>query len=432
MRNFVQLIYIARGNLFGKQKFAGRDPRLAIYMADHLMYYTAVMKKTLFAYIFKEIAVPFLLGMGVFTFVLLMGRLLRLADLVVAKGVPFSDILRLVVYLLPSFCLVTIPMAFLLAVLLAFGRLSGDSEITAMKACGVSLSGLLPPVLTFAALAYLTTTFITIYALPWGNTSFKKLLFDIVESRATLTIKEQVFNDAFPGMVLYVDRYLPDQNQISGVLIQDERNGGEPSTIFARSGVLIADPPSKTVRLQLRNGGIHRSQGKDCYRLMAFTTYDLSINLNQASHELSKNELDMTFAELRNNMQAPNQDARMLRDLKLEFQRRFSLPIACFVFALVGMPLGLQNQRSGKAGGFSISIGILLIYYVVLSAGKTLGEKGVVDPALAMWTPNLIFIAFGVYLFKKTNEEQRIALFDLLPQIAGYLRSRLGRRRGRP
>src|SRR5574340_988055 len=116
-----------------------RFPVPVLYFPPHLMYDAPVMKKTLHRYIFKEITVPFLLGMATFTSVLLMGRLLKLADLVVAKGVPLASILRMVFYLLPYFCLVTIPMAFLLAVLLAFGRLSADSEVTAMKACGVGL-----------------------------------------------------------------------------------------------------------------------------------------------------------------------------------------------------------------------------------------------------------------------------------------------------
>src|SRR6266540_1726410 len=174
------------------------------------MYYGAIMKKTLFKYMLKEIAVPFLLGIGVFTFVLLMGRFLKLADLVISKGVPLTDVLKLLLYIFPSFSLVTIPMAFLLAMLLAFGRLSSDSEITAIKSSGISLYGLLPPILTFAALASTLTTFITIYALPWGNTAFKSLLVEIVETRASLTMKEKVFNDDFPGLVIYVDSYRPE------------------------------------------------------------------------------------------------------------------------------------------------------------------------------------------------------------------------------
>jgi lipopolysaccharide export system permease protein len=389
------------------------------------------MKKTLYYYLFMEITVPFFLGMAAFTSVLLMGRLLKLADLVVAKGVPLTDILRMILYLLPSFCLVTIPMAFLLALLLAFGRLSSDSEINAMKASGVSLYGLLPPVLFFALLAYLATTFITIYALPWGNISFKKLLFDIVESRVTLSIKEKVFNDDFPGLIIYTDIYDPQKHTMTGILVHDERDPQESSTIFADNGIILADPVAKMLRVELKNGGIHKEFDKTGYRLIEFQDYSLSINLSQAPREMVKNELDLTFQELREGIRSPRTDPKMLLDMLLEFHRRFALPFACFVFSLVGVPLGIQNQRSGKASGFSLSIGVILIYYIILTAGKTLGEKGIVHPAVAVWAPNLILLAIGAYLFRKAAAEKMIPLFEILPTFAAWVMYKFDTIRGR-
>lgn len=400
----------------------GKIGASALYFTQFLMYHKSVMKKTLFLYICKEIAVPFILGMATFTSVLLMGRFLQLADLVVAKGVLFTDILKMVVYLFPFFCIVTIPMSFLLALLLAFGRLSGDSEITAMKSCGIGLNKMLPPVLTCALAAYLATTFITIYALPWGNSSFKKLLVTVIETRATLDVKEQVFNDDFPGLVIYVDHY--EDNVMSGILIQDERDQKEPSTIFAEKGMIIREPETKTLRLSLINGGIHRGTGTNAYRLLEFGNYDLSINLTQSTREVVKNELDMTFSELKEALRIHTQDNKERRDILIEFHRRFSLPFACFVFAFVGVPLGIQNSRSGKAAGFSTSIGVILLYYVVLSIGKTLGQKGILHPGLAVWTPDIVFLLIGIYLFRKTALEQTIPLLELIRALVAQARGR--------
>ncbi|HEY6873742.1 MAG TPA: LPS export ABC transporter permease LptF [Geobacteraceae bacterium] len=385
------------------------------------------MKKTLFFYICREIAVPFLLGMATFTSVLLMGRFLQLADLVVAKGALFSDILRMIVYLLPFFSMVTIPMSFLLALLLAFGRLSADSEITAMKSGGIGLYSLLPPVLSCALAAYLITTFITVFALPWGNTSFKKLLVTIIETRATLNLKERVFNDDFPGLVLYVDRYSSDRDSMSGILIQDERNPKEPSTIFAEQGIIERTPGTKSLRLSLKNGGIHRSIDTTGYRLLEFKDYELTINLAQSTKEMTKNELDMTFAELRESLHTHLTDDKERRDMLIEFHRRFALPFACFVFALVGVPLGIQNQRSGKAAGFSISIGVILVYYVVLSLGKTLAQKGIIYPAVAVWVPDIAFLLLGIYLFRMTASERTIPLIDLVRELLAWARGRKSR-----
>jgi len=432
--------------MFDKGIFAGLCPdipavsmmnckkkrRPALYFPTHLMYHTTVMKKTLSLYISREIAVPFLLGMATFTSVLLMGRFLQLADLVVARGVLFSDIIRMIVYLLPFFSMVTIPMSFLLALLLAFGRLSADSEITAMKASGMGLYSVLPPVLSCALLAYLATTFVTVYALPWGNTSFKQLLLNIIETRATLNLKERVFNDDFPGLVLYIDRYDKDKSSMSGILIEDERNPKEPSTIFAEQGMIERVPGTKALRLSLKNGGIHRSLDRTGYRLLEFNDYELTINLAQTAKEVTKNELDMTFAELREMLRTHTADDKERRDTLIEFHRRFSLPFACIVFALVGVPLGIQNQRSGKAAGFSVSIGVILVYYVVLSAGKTLGQKGLVHPAVAVWAPDVAFLLLGAYLFRKTALEQRIPLFDYARELVALARGMAYRRRSGP
>jgi len=387
------------------------------------MYHAEVMKKTLFLYICREIAVPFLLGMATFLSVLLMGRFLQLADLVVARGMLFTDVLRMILYLLPFFSMVTIPMAFLLALLLAFGRLSADSEVTAMKASGIGLYSLLPPVLSCALVAYIATTFVTVYALPWGNSSFKKLLLDVIETRATLNLKERIFNDDFPGLVLYVDRYSNTESTMSGILIQDERDPREPSTIFAESGVIERVPDTKSLRLSLKNGGIHRGLGTTGYRLLEFQNYELTINLTPSTKGVAKKEADMTLAQLREALRAPVIDDKLRRDTLIELHRRFSLPFACFVFALVGVPLGIQNQRSGKGAGFSISIGVILIYYVILSAGKTLGQRGVVHPAIAVWAPDIVFLLLGTYLFRKTAAEQGIPTLELARDLVSRARA---------
>ena len=142
------------------------------------MYYP-LMPFILYRYLAREVLSAFLLGLVIFTGVLLMGRMLKLADMVVSKGVPLADVLLLIAYLLPNFAIITIPMSLLLAVLLAFSRLSGDSEIIAIKASGISLYRILPPVLRFSSCTYLMTALTALYALPKGSTAFKELLYHV-------------------------------------------------------------------------------------------------------------------------------------------------------------------------------------------------------------------------------------------------------------
>lgn len=399
-----------------------------IYNPHTFVYHRASMTSILFRYIFKETAVPFVLGMAVFTFVLLMGRLLKLAEMVFAKGVPFLDVCRLILYMLPSFLLVAIPMAFLLAVLLAFGRLSTDSEITAMKAGGVGLGSLITPVFTFAVLVYAVTTFITVYALPWGNTSFKRFLYEVIESSAATTIKEKVFNDDFPGLVVYVDGYDQASHEISGILIHDERNPEEPMTIFASTGIIAATPEEKNVRLHLENGSIHRGIDPSGYRLVEFHSYDLHVDLRQNTRKDQLDEQDMTLKQLIANRDNRQNNEKLRRDIAIELHKRFALPFACIVFAMVGVPLGIQNQRSGRAGGFSAGILILMLYYMVMSAGKTIAEKEILPVSLAVWLPNFLFIALGIYLLRLAATERPFPLINRGQTLIREAREWLNRR----
>jgi lipopolysaccharide export system permease protein len=386
------------------------------------------MKKTLYAYVFKEIPPPFLVGMGAFTFVLLMGKFLKLAEMVVEKGVPLGNVLRMVLYLLPSFWLFTIPMALLLAVLLAFGRLSGDSEVTAMKSCGISLYGLLPPPLAFSSLACAACLAVTIWGVPWGNTSFKQLLMDIAQASAGVVVKEKVFNDAFPGLVIYADTLNPKGQTMGGVIIHDERDPREPATIFARSGAMLTDTRAHTMEFHLSDGSIHRGAPGGAYRMIDFQEYNLRVALGSGGPTLYRAEGDMTLDELVH--PAPIFDAKTRMTMLLEYHSRLALPFACIVFTLLAMPLGIQNRRSGKAGGFSLSIGVLLLYYIVLSAFRTLGDKALLAPFWACWSPNLIFLILGIYLFKKAAAEEPLPLAGLYPRLQKAV-SRLARRRTR-
>ncbi len=364
--------------------------------------------KRLHLYILREIAAPLILGLATFTAVLLMGRMLKLADMVITKGVPLGDVLLLVTYLLPYFAMFTIPMAFLLAVLLGFGRLSADSEVTAMKACGMSLSAMLPPVLLAALVAYLATTFMALYALPRGNTAFKELLQQVVENRINLSVKPQVFNDDLPGLVLYTDRFDERTGTMHGILVQDDRNRTTPTTIFARSGNLRHDQGRSMVILTLEQGNIQQLVQGKTFRQLGFDSYQLAVSLARAEKEIARNELDMDLGEIRRNLRSGGFSTKLMKDMQLEVHRRFALPFACFVFAVIGLPLGIQNQRSGKGAGFSVSIGVLLAYYIAFSAFRTLGEKDILHPALAMWLPNALFLAIGLLFFRQASEEQRI------------------------
>ena len=383
------------------------------------------MKRIFSLYIIREISSLFLLSMAVFTLVMLLGRLLKLTDLVITRGVPLADVGRMVVYLMPSLLVFTIPMAFLLAVLLAFGRLSADNEITVLKAGGISLMQLMPPVLVCGMVAMLMTLAASTQGVPWGNNAFKRLSFQVLRQNVALTIREKIFWDDIPGIVLYTDHYDEERHIIKGVIIHDGRDPKRPLTIFASSGTVGSTPNQQDICLVLHGGSIHAA-GKNEYRLVNFEQYVMTVTNPGKNGVIGSNEQDMTIDELRRQIAAPATKPEQRLKMQAELNARFAFPFAALVFAVVAMPLGMQNRRSGKSAGFSTSIAVLLAYYVLLSLLRTLAEKGTLPPGLALWLPNIIFLAVGWQLLRMASLEQSIipAIQDAFIRLTEKVRRR--------
>ena len=211
-------------------------------------------------YIWKELIAPFFLGLIIGTFLLLIDRIFDMMDLIINKGVPVYLVLNLFAYLLPSILVLTVPIGVLFSILVAFGRLSADMEIVALKACGVSPLRLLWPVLAFGVTATAVTGYLMIDALPRANYAFKSLVFDIVRTTASAGLKERVFNDTFGNFVIYVDEIATDQVGLRNVFVSDERKPDEQRFITAREGRLLSDEVNRRVTLRLLDGafGDHR------------------------------------------------------------------------------------------------------------------------------------------------------------------------------
>lgn len=384
------------------------------------MYYPSV-KRILSLYIIREISSLFLLGIVIFTLVLLMGRLITLTDLVVSYGVPLVDVSRMILYLIPSFLVFTIPMAFLLAVLLAFGRLSADNEIVVIKASGISLIQMLPPVIVCALVAMLLALGASTVGVPWGNSAFKELSVQVLKRNITATIREKTFWADIPGVVMYTDHYDEQNHALKGVIINDGRNTDQPMTIFAQSGVVTSVAGSQALQLSLHDGSIHIAGSAGLYRLVHFGEYSMTVGEKGNRSEISRNEPDMWLSELQRQIDDPATSAVNRLKMLAELHSRFTFPFASIVFAILAVPLGIQNRRAGKSGGFTISIIIILSYYVLMSVVRTLAERGVVPPAVALWIPNMIFFAMGWFFLRMASLEKSIPLFPL-KNILGYFR----------
>jgi len=366
------------------------------------------MRKTTSLYILKEILPIFLIGLMVFTVILLMDKILKLIELVVNRGASLSKMLMLFVFISPSFLIITIPIAVLLATLLTFGRLSSDSEVTAFKASGMSLYQLFIPVSVFALGTFLLTSFLVFYGLPWGNRGFKSTLFLIAQSKADIEIKERIFSDTFSGLVVYVDRVPIQGNRMEGILIYDEREKGNSSTIIAREGFLINNRENQEIILRLSDGDIHRYEPRlQTFQKISFDTYDLRLELAKTFMAIEKKlkDKEMSVDDIREKMKEVKRKGGDTIPYEVEIQKRYAIPFTCIVFALIGVPLGIQPRRSGRSYGFILSILILLAYYISVTVSEILAMRRTIPPLLAGWTPNLLFTGLAIYLFVKAANE---------------------------
>jgi lipopolysaccharide export system permease protein len=387
------------------------------------------MPRILHRYIFREVLVPFAFGLAVFTFILLIARLLKLIELVVTRGVPVMNILKLLTYIMPAFLEVTVPMAMLLAILVAFGRLSADSEMVALRSSGLSLYQLVPPVAIVVALATTATAALALHARPWGNRSLRSALFEIARTRATAGIKPQVFNDDFPGLVIYTEAVDATSDRLRHVMISDERDNVQHNTIFAREGVMISDPQTQAVTLRLRDGFIHTTDGRAGTEYQThFQFYDVNLDLRQmiaGARPRERDPKELTLGQLRRAIAAKRAAGLPFVPELVEYHRKFSIPFACIVFGLAAVPLGVQPVRAARSRGFAVSLVLIFIYYILLSVGQALAEHQLVPAALGLWLPNVVFGALGAYLFVQAAGERTLAQLQRLQDGLAGLRGKL-------
>ncbi len=375
------------------------------------------MHRIILRYIIREISQPFFLILFILTFVLLMGRILQLMDLMINKGISLFSVLKLILYLMPSFLVITIPVSLLISILIGLGRMSGDNEITVMKSSGLSLYQLVPPVAVIAAGAFIATALMGFFLVPGGNFATKTLLFEIARQKASIGIKEKVFNDDFAGLVLYADSIPVHGDFMEGIFIYDSRTAQEPMTIIANRGYLVSNPESLTVTLRLEKGSTH-TVGQDLqhYKKMEFSSYNINLDISQAGPAagggVTKDSREMSLTELAREIGKTSLPDRLRRELVLELNHKFTIPLSCLVFGILGIPLGIVRQRSGKSRGFVVGLCIVMIYYVLQLSGEALGETGRISPVIGAWGPNLILGILGIHILIKTAREEQVIPVD--------------------
>jgi len=354
-------------------------------------------------YIFAELVPPFFISLTGLCLVLLTKELLRLVELLVSKGVGLGAVIKVFLHLLPSFLVLTLPIAGIIASITAFGRLSFDKELIAMRASGLSLLRLSRPVLVFSCLIFGLTLALSQWGQPWTSVSLKKLALSLLRDKLTLALDNGVFNEPVPHMVIYVSdsRTGPSRR---GIFIADERNPLDRRVIVASDYTLLSDLGNSQVGLRLLNGTVHsRPHDLEQYHQVSFSTYDLKVSLDQSVYAAVE-ERPSREAVLAQLERTQWRDTGALRRL-MESYKDLAFPTAALIFGILGVPVGIVSKRSGRIGGFAVGVGIVIAYYVLNVLCEFFVTTLVLPPFAGAWLPNALFLVVTVVLFVRMNRQ---------------------------
>jgi LPS export ABC transporter permease LptG len=429
--------------------------------------------KILTRYVLKEMIGPTVLGFAFYTSIILMQKLFDMAGLIIKRSLAASAVGKLLLFLLPHIVVLTVPMSLLFGILIAVGRLSSDSEIVAMRALGISTRTIYRPVFFFSFTMFLLNLYLINFVMPEGNRQFVALQAELTMSAAENVVKPRVFHDQYENLMIYVNDVDPTTGQWKGVFVADNRTDTslDPTTpkemgreltapqdqddiaalshqgvgqrvIVARSGNLALIGPAKEIWMNLAGAETHIWDPRKADR------YDLTRNETQRillpsagstfdPSSLAKSFREMTLRELveqeRRFGRGQAETDRVARNMaRVEIHKKFAIPFACIAFGVIGLPLGITNRRGGKSSGFSLSIAIIVFYYVMINNGEQLAANGKVPAWLGMWAANILLLVAGIFLLRRANRDAGArSEGGLVSRVVGAMRRFLRRRRQR-
>lgn len=361
--------------------------------------------KILHRYLLAEVIPPYLVSLFAFSFVVVFQQFTKLADLVLAKGVPPLLVARLLLALFPAFLEVALPAALLLAVLLALGRMGADSETTAMRAAGVGMRGALPPIGILCLVTFLASLLVGSKGIPWGYGETRAVLAEVLALRAGAAAQEHAFREIAPGVILFPDRVSPDGTKMSGVFLSHAVAGSDGILIFARGGAFAAgNSAGGTPRLVLAQGELHDdSAGGGSYRHAAFQSLELHLPPPAASDGNGGTLKGLSYAGLLERAKKARGTQEETSAL-FHFHRRLALSVSCLAFGLLAVPIGFAQRARRKSPAFAITVALVLFFYLFRAAAGALELAAPRLSLVLLWAPDALGIAAAAWLVRSDGQ----------------------------
>ncbi len=357
-------------------------------------------------YIFREVLLTFLFGICAFSAVFIgSGTLFKIAKYITDYGASLQSVAKIFVLGLPKVVIWTFPMSMLLATLMTFGKLSGNSEITAMKSCGISFSRIAMPALVLGFIVSIGAVAFNEYVVPWANTAYRNVVYYEIEGNQGVKSQQHVIlkeiKDGNMQRLVYARLYDADSQTLQGITMQDFDEQGRVRHV---ENATYADYTNNV--WTMHDGMIYdiSAEEGESEHSVRFSTQVLPISANpkQIVRE-QKDPEELTMKELRAEINIMKSQYVNTNKLEAELYQRVSVPMASLIFALIGVPLGLQPTRNSSSAGFAMSIVIIFVYYALMTMGNALARSGAILPLIAVWIPNIVGIIAGFFLIRKAS-----------------------------
>lgn len=453
----------------------------------------------IYRHILKEHIAPFFYSIGVITFIFIMDLVIQLMDSILSKGLQPKVVLEVFALNLAWMVALSFPMAVLVSVLMAFGRLSADNEVTALKASGFNMYKMIVPSLMVSAIFCVGMIFFNNSILPESNHKTSVLMTDISRKKPAAFIQSGVIISDFQGYRILVEKLDPKTSDMENVIIYEENEkGGLPTTIFADRGKLEYVKDGDFLQFTLYDGETHQNDSEDPYKYFVAKFKKQIVSIKNTEHKLQRSkrsyrgdremnvemmqaridgkvkEMEQTkkkihgaiieqdsvlfpllnmnkpadeemyndcqpqimlechirnalgkqrraVREIERNLRIEHTQTKYISKYLVEIHKKYSIPVACLVFVLIGAPLGIKARAGGMGVGIAYSLAFFVIYWACLIGGETLSDKNLLPPWIAMWAPNLLVGAFGVYLLFSMVRETTFVSYRWLGRIGEKL-----------
>lgn len=355
-------------------------------------------------YIFREVCKAFLFGICAFSAVFIgSGTLFKIAKYITDYGASLSAVVKVFVFGLPSVVMWTFPMSMLLATLLTFGRLSSSSEITAMKSCGIGFFRIAMPAILLGFLVSIVAILFNEHVVPWANTAYRNVVYYEIQGNSGANSQDHIIlKDIKDGQIqrlLYARRYDADSQSLQSITLQEFDGAGKVSHV---ENAEYAEFTGK--EWVMHNGMLYDISDGESEHTLRFNTQVLPINASprQIVRE-QKDPEELTMKELKAQIRIMKTQYVDTSELETELYQRITVPMASLIFALVGVPLGLQPTRNSSSAGFAMSVIIIFSYYALMTMANAIGRSGALSPMLAVWIPNIVGLIAGLFLIRKAS-----------------------------